>query len=211
MKPILALVVPFLLALALGISLILAFGLAPSFSPRYGAIPSSAEAMVRANTSSGTACGSKYHMTPPETDLGLVGVSPSPAAVTAEWIPGLDSRSCRAILTQGGQVIASALATAIDNDPMVTPGTYMCPNDTGTSVTLYFNYGNVRQGEIVDVDLEGCPWIGDPERGGRWWLIRPKAESSFGANLARLAPTGWRSYVEEIIHHDFSGSPSKEP
>jgi hypothetical protein len=211
MKPILALVVPFLVALALGISLILAFGLAPSFSPLYGAIPRTPEAMVRVNTSAGTACGPKDHSTPPATDPGLVGVSPSPTAVTAEWIPSMDSASCRAILTQGGQVIASALATAIDNDPTVAPGSYMCPNDTGTSVTLYFNYGNVRQGEIVDVDLEGCPWIGDPERGGRWWLDNPKVDSSFGPSLATLAPPGWRSYVEAIIHHDFSGSPSKEP
>ena len=206
MKPLLALVIPFIAAFALGIPLILLFGLSPDYLPLYGAIPSTPEAMVRVNNG----CGPEHYATPPAIDLGLVGVSPSPTAVTAEWIPGGDSKSCRAILTQGGPVIASTLATAIDNDPVVAPGTYMCPVDTGTSVTLYFSYGNVHIGETVDVSLEGCPWIGDPERGSRWWLFTAHTESSFGPAIATLAPTTWRSYIEPLVHHD-GGSGSKEP
>ena len=206
MKPILALVLPFIAAFALGLPLILFFGLSPGFLPLYGAIPSAPEAMVRVNNG----CGPKNYSTPPVTDLGLVGVSISPTAVTAEWIPGGDSRSCRAVLTHGGQVIASTLATAIDHDPVVAPGTYMCPMDTGTSVTLYFGYGAIHSGEIVEVSLEGCPWLGDPERGSRWWLLTPHTESSFGPAIATLAPSSWRSYVEPLVHHN-AGSGSKEP
>jgi hypothetical protein len=207
-KPILALVIPFLVALALGISLILAFGLAPNFSALYGTIPSTPEAMLRVTTSSGTVCGPKNHTTPPVTDLGLVGVSAAPTAVTTEWIPGLDSASCRAVISHGGQAIASALANAIDDEPTVAPGSYMCPEDTGTSVALYFKYGDAPLAETVEVNLEGCPWIGDPERGSRWWL-GPKTDSSFGPAMATLAPSSWRSYVQAIVHHDSGGGPEE--
>ena len=193
MKAIFALVVPLIAALALGITLILLFGLTSSFSPLDAAIPTIPEPMSLLNTSSGMVCGPRNHATPSSSGSGLVGVTPSPTAVTAEWVPGLDSRTCRARLTHGDQVIAGVLADAIDDEPKVPPGSYMCPSDSGTRALLYFSYGHSRQGEVVTVDLEGCLWIGNPARTSRWWSENPNAVKSFAPALAALAPHTWHS------------------
>ena len=87
MKPILALVVPFIVTLALGIPLVLLFGQSPGFLPAYAAIPSTPEAMIRIHH----VCIPRNNALSPETELGLVGVLPLPTTVTAAWIPGFGS------------------------------------------------------------------------------------------------------------------------
>jgi hypothetical protein len=51
-----------------------------------------------------------------------------PSAVAVVWLPGLNSRACRAVLTRGNAHIASTLASEIDGARVVpNADTYMCP------------------------------------------------------------------------------------
>jgi hypothetical protein len=196
-KAILALVVPAAAAMAVGIGLIVAFGLGTNFLPLYALVPSSSAhtALIEVNGGSGPLCSVGQPEPLNETDSGLVGVSLLPVSVTAEWFPGENSKACHSVLTHGGQAAATALAAAVDAEPKVLPGVYMCPADDGTSVSLYFSYAGTQAAEVVEVRLDGCRWIGDSGRTSRWWSGPSGVDASFGPALAALAPPMWRGYV----------------
>jgi hypothetical protein len=110
--------------------------------------------------------------------------------VAVVWIPGLNSRACKAQLTRGNAHIASALARDIDAAPVVSnASTYNCPNDDGTSARLYFSY---RHGatQRFDADLSGCAWIAAPRDASR------SSTAQFRRDMTKLAPNVWRRYVD---------------
>ena len=201
MKAILALVIPATAALALGIGLILTFGLGTNYLPLYAAVPTSPRPMLLIKGSDGSTpvCAMGHLGQPTATESGLVGIAPSPVAVTAEWLPGENSRSCQSVLTHGGRATATALATAIDHEPAVRAGVYMCPMDDGTSVALYFSYGHAQAAEVVEVHLTGCLWIFDSGRKSRWWSGPTGVDASFSPALSALAPPSWRGYLHRSL------------
>jgi hypothetical protein len=109
--------------------------------------------------------------------------------VAVVWLPGLNSRACKAVLTRGNAHIASALASDIDEGWVVpNADTYMCPDDDGTSARLYFTYAQGATWRI-DADLSGCSWITAPGDGTR--ASTPK----FREDISTLAPLPWRAYL----------------
>jgi hypothetical protein len=198
-KALLAVVVPLLSAAVLGVALIVAFAQssgAPPYKPA-AVSPPSLPAL-----SSGAAPGTNHLCAPRErlpTSLppgsGVVTISPDSTSVTALWLPGLDPSDCQAAITRGGRALAVELAAALDGEPAVGTGIYACPLDNGSSVVLYFGYGEGRASEAVSVALSGCRFISDPGRKSRWWLKPGRAPLNFGQLLARLAPNPWRSNI----------------
>jgi hypothetical protein len=201
-KAILALVIPATVALTLGIVLIVAFGLGTNLLPLYALVPSSPAhtALIKISGGSGPLCSGGQYEPLNATDSGLVGVSLAPVSVTAEWFPGENSEACHSVLTHGGQAAATALAAAVDAEPKVLPGVYMCPADDGTSVSLYFSYAGTQVAEVVEVRLDGCLWIFDSGRTSRWWSGPAGVDASLAPALAALAPPMWRTYVHGSLH-----------
>jgi hypothetical protein len=117
-------------------------------------------------------------------------VSSHPSGVTVIWLPGLNDKTCRAVLVKGGARRAGALARAIDA-ARFTPhaATIMCPMDDGTVARLYFSFSHRRPTQRIDADLSGCSWITAPGRGAR------ASSSQFRSAMTALAPPAWRPYV----------------
>jgi hypothetical protein len=66
--------------------------------------------------------------------------------------------------------------------------TYMCPDDDGTGVRLYFMYAEAATRRI-DADLSGCSWITTPGDGTR------ASTPTFREDMSTLAPLPWRAYL----------------
>jgi hypothetical protein len=198
-KAILALVIPAFSALALGIALIVAFGLGGSFLPVNALVPRAPEplTLIQGNGGSSAICGAGKSAPVSALGSGLVGVTPAPTTVTAEWQPGENSMQCRSETTRGGPALAASLATAINHDPVVQGGAYMCPLDDGASVTLYFSYPHSLVAEVVKVNLGGCEWISDPGRTSRWWSGPRTVDAGFLPALSSLTPRAWKQYLPE--------------
>ena len=98
---------------------------------------------------------------------GLVWVDPHPDGGIVTWHPGMNSTSCQAALTHLSERQARAFAEAVDRGKRVPPGSYSCPTDDGSGVTVYLTYPHQQGSEVVDVDLEGCRWAGAPGRAAR--------------------------------------------
>jgi hypothetical protein len=112
-----------------------------------------------------------------------------PSAVDIVWLPGLNSRACKAVLTRGTAHIASTLTSDIDGARVVpNADTYMCPDDDGTGARLYFMYADGAT-QRIDADLSGCSWITAPGDGAR------SSTSMFRQDMSILAPRPWRSYL----------------
>src|ERR1700761_4274482 len=96
-KAILALVIPACSALALGVALILAFGLGSSFLPVNAFVPNSPQPTSEIAGSGGASaiCSPGKSTTEDAFGSGLVGITAAPVAVTAEWSPGENSTRCR--------------------------------------------------------------------------------------------------------------------
>jgi hypothetical protein len=160
---------------------------APVVTAYAGVTPSS---LVPATHLRGAECvvsGDTSISSPPGTTSPSVLAHPS--AVAAVWIPGLNSRACKAVLTRGNAHIASTLASDIDGARVVpNADTYMCPDDDDRGARLYFMYahGATRR---IDADLSGCSWITDPGDGTR--ASTPK----FREDMSTLAPLPWRAYL----------------
>jgi hypothetical protein len=123
--------------------------------------------------------------TPPPT------LSPDPSGVTVVWIPGLNSKTCKAVLTRGNAHVASVIASGLDHAMIVQRGVQSgpimsCPNNDGTTARLYFTYVH-RPTQRIDFDLSGCTWITGPGR--RFFTAQ------FRADMSMLAPNEWRAYV----------------
>jgi hypothetical protein len=116
-------------------------------------------------------------------------VSAHPVGVTVIWLPGLNSKTCKAAMTRGNAHIASALASDIDHASVVPNSTtIVCPADDGTSARLYFTYSRGAM-QRIDADLSGCAWITAPGDASR------RSNAQFRKNMATLAPSAWRGYV----------------
>jgi hypothetical protein len=198
-KALLAVVVPLLTAIALGVALVVAFGRS-SGAPPYKPVADTPPSLPTVN--GGTAPETGHFCAPRErlpTSLpprsGVVTISPNPTSVTALWLPGLDPSDCRAVITRGGSALAVELATALDDEPAVGTGIYACPLDDGSSVALYFGYDEGRSSQFVTVALSGCRFVSDPGRKPRWWLKPGPTPLSFGKILATLAPNPWRMKI----------------
>jgi hypothetical protein len=116
-------------------------------------------------------------------------VSTDPVGVVIVWLPGLNSKSCKAVTTRGGPDIARDLARAIDKAPEVTsPRGRMCPSDDNTTARLFFSYHG-KPTQQAYANLTGCEWINAPGDAPRWSTAR------FRSDIAMLAPAAWRPYV----------------
>ena len=160
---------------------------APAVTAYAGVTPSS---LVPATHLRGAVCvvsGDNSSSSSPGTTSPSVLAHPSAVAVV--WLPGLNSRACKAVLTRGNAHIASTLASDIDEARVVpNADTYMCPDDDGTGARLYFMYAQGAT-QRIDADLSGCPWITAPGDGTR--ASTPK----FREDMSILAPPPWRAYL----------------
>jgi hypothetical protein len=112
-----------------------------------------------------------------------------PSAVAVVWLPGLNSKACKAVLTRGNAHLASALGGDIDGARVLpNADTYMCPDDDGTGARLYFVYAHGAT-QRIDAELGGCSWITAPGDGTR--ASTPK----FREDMSTLAPLPWRSHL----------------
>ncbi len=113
-----------------------------------------------------------------------------PSGVTAEWLPGLNQRPCRAALTHSGAAVARRLATLIDESKVVPPGAvFSCPLDDDSEVRLFFSYvgGGVR---TIWVPLTGCAFLGDTSSRD----LRMAAPTLL-TTLRSIGPLPWRSQL----------------
>ncbi len=168
--------------------MVLATVSAPALAAAHGATgPSS---LVPATHLSGAVCVvSGNSATSAHTGTTPFSVPAHPDGVDVVWLPGLDDKSCKAVLTRGTVHVASALASDINGAPVVPAGRLVnCPMDDGTSARLYFTY---RHGatERVDADLSGCSYMTVPGHAGR------SSSAPFRRDLTTLAPSAWRAYV----------------
>jgi hypothetical protein len=150
-----------------------------------GVTPSS---LVPATHPRGVVCvvsGNTSISSPPGTTPPPVLAHPSAVAVV--WLPGFNSRACKAVLTRGNAHLASALASDIDGAPVVpNANTYTCPDDDGTGARLYFMYAHGAT-QRIDADLGDCSWITDPGDGTR------ASTPQFREDMSTLAPLPWRA------------------
>jgi hypothetical protein len=119
-------------------------------------------------------------------------LSAHPSGVDIVWLPGLQSKTCKAVLTRGNAHFASALASAIDDAPMVKPGPpFSCNvNDDLTSARLYFTYVR-RSTQRIDDHLSECGSItGSGDRG-----VSRSPTDQFLRDMTTLAPAAWWAYV----------------
>jgi hypothetical protein len=122
-------------------------------------------------------------------------LSAHPSGVEIVWLPGLYSKTCKAVLTRGNAHIASALASAIDEAPVVKPGPPFSCNiqDDRTSARLYFTYAH-RSTKRIDDHLSECGSITDSGDGG----ASRSPTDQFLRNMTTLAPAAWRRYVGAV-------------
>ena len=160
---------------------------APVVTAYAGVTPSS---LVPATHLRGAVCivsGNNSLSSPPGTTSPSVLAHPSAVAVV--WLPGLNSRACKAVLTRGNAHIAATLASDIDGARVVqNADTYMCPDNDGTSARLYFMFAHGAT-QRIDADLSGCSWIKAPGDGTR------ASTPVFREDMSMLAPRSWRSYL----------------
>jgi hypothetical protein len=199
-KALLVVVVPLLTAIAIGVALIVAFGRDSGDAAAYGRGPGSPPTVPTLGAGPTPAAS---HLCLPRqrsaTSLppgsGAVSVTPDPTSVTAIWSPRLDPRDCRDAITSGSRTLAAELAAALNDEPLVASGIYHCPMDDGSSVVLYFGYGEGHATEIVTVALSGCRFISDPGRKSRWWIKPETMRPNFAQVLATIAPSPWRASI----------------
>jgi hypothetical protein len=116
-------------------------------------------------------------------------LSAHPSGVEIIWLPGEFSKTCKAVLTRGNAHIASALASDIDEAPVVKPGgpTYCNVLDDRTSARLYFTYINLSTQRIDDY-LSECGSITGSGGGG----VSRSPANQFLRDMTTLAPAAWR-------------------
>jgi hypothetical protein len=116
----------------------------------------------------------------------LPTVPQHPSGVSIVWLPGLNNRSDKAVVTYGSSRIASALADDVNTAPLVADGVVatMCPNDDGTSARLYFKYHH-RATRLVYADLSGCSSITASSN------VSLSSTAKFRRDLSTLAPRAW--------------------
>jgi hypothetical protein len=201
-KALLALLVPLLTTVALGVALVVAFGQssgAPASKPVAASPPSLPALSGGATPDSRRLCARERLPTSFPPGSGIVTISPDPTSVTALWLPGRDPSDCRAAITRGRRALAVELAAALNGEPAVGTGIYGCPLDNGSSVVLYFGFGEGRAAQAVSVALSGCRFISDPGHKSRWWLHPGRTPLTFGQILATLAPSPWRSSIRAAL------------
>jgi len=101
---------------------------------------------------------------------GRVSVSPQPTAAFAYWLPGLNSKKCRVVVTKLTEGQAASLAADV-RDSTYRRGAYSCPADDDSTVWIFFRYADRTGYEVVSAQLTGCSFAGAPHRGevGPFW------------------------------------------
>jgi hypothetical protein len=116
-------------------------------------------------------------------------VRPDPRRATIAWLPGLNSKTCQAMLTVLSGSAAAALAAAVDQSPVVTrTGVTNCPFGDGTAAELYFAYRRSPT-VVVDVALNGCTGISASDGRGR------ELDAAVQGDLFAAAPAAWQGYL----------------
>jgi hypothetical protein len=93
---------------------------------------------------------------PPSRVGPLVGVDPTPASLTAVWIPGLNAKPCVSLLTLSDTGVARSVAKAINAAAAWPEGQFSCAANDGSRVDLYFKYNSDTVGQVAVVHLTGC-------------------------------------------------------
>lgn len=137
----------------------------PTGSP-YQAAPSPAPTASLADNG---ACFAKTPMAQGQQPVpnNLVTVDAHPEGVIAFWIPGLNQRPCRVESGTFSASVAERLAEDINKSALFPRGAVNCPNDDGSAVELYFEYGSAHPSEYAHVGLAGCTSIEAPGRTSR--------------------------------------------
>ena len=175
-------------ALVFAATLLAACGQAPPPVDGAGSLPSKAPpATIMANGACILA-GSKGAPTSNGSRTTLE-VRTNPRFARVIWVPGLNARPCRAVLSRLGRGEADALATAIDAAPLFPTGTIACPNDDGGAADVYFSYRTAPSVARVWISLAGCRPIAAMDRWPR------KLDSSVMDLLRSGAPRAWRHYL----------------
>jgi hypothetical protein len=164
-----------------------AIGAAPVVTAYAGVTPSS---LVPTTHLRGAVCvvsGNNSTSSPAGTTSQSVLAQPSAVAVV--WLPGLNSRAGKAVLTRGNARIASTLASDIDGARVLqNADTYMCPDDDATSTRLYFMFAHGIT-QRIDAHLSGCSRVTGPGEGTR------ASTPVFREDMSTLAPRSWRSHL----------------
>jgi hypothetical protein len=116
-------------------------------------------------------------------------LDPHPTGGVALWLPGLNARPCRAVLTALTRSQASAFAVAVDHARPFPSGAWDCAMDDASGVTVFLSYPGRVQAEVVEVALSGC--------GG---LTAPGRSAVEGAGIGDLGP-------QPAGLHDLPGGP----
>jgi hypothetical protein len=143
-----------------------------------------APAVVPASRQRGRVCITPGSQVTPASHGRLVSVDPHPVGVTLVWLPGLNQRPCRSVMTRENAPVASRLQAELDAARAFPHRAINCPMDDGAAVDLYFDYDHGLS-EFVQVGLAGCAPAVAPHR---------TARMGFGALVAELlaiAPPAW--------------------
>lgn len=135
-------------------------------APEYAAAPTHAYgATMEANKNGHHFCSSSDGLAPSGGDL-RPWLDRDPAGGVALWLPGMNARPCRAVLTTLTRSQATAFAEAVDAAKARSSGIYNCPMDDASSVTVFLSYAGQRLAEVVREALLGCGGISAPGRSG---------------------------------------------
>jgi len=93
---------------------------------------------------------------------------PDPSGATVLWLPGLNSKPCRTVLTHLGPVRARTFAADVDKAKPFPKGAISCPMDDGSSATVFLAYAGRTETEVVRVGLTGCASFSAPHRAILW-------------------------------------------
>lgn len=91
-------------------------------------------------------------------------LDPGPTGGVALWLPGMNARPCRAVLTSLSRSQATAFAAAVDAAKTWPSGRYNCPADDASSVSVFLFYAGRPQAEVVREGLAGCISLTAPGR-----------------------------------------------
>ena len=147
-----------------GVALVAGCGLDPG-TPVFAPVPSHTSAGVRKKPDAGpTVCVKPGDGLAPSGGNTRPRVDLDPTGATVLWLPGLNSRPCRTVLTHIGAVRARRLAAEVDRAKPFPRGPIECPADDGSAATVFLTYARRAEAEVVRVGLTGCRSFSAPHR-----------------------------------------------
>jgi hypothetical protein len=110
------------------------------------------------------ACALPTDGLPPSGGTTRPWLDPEPTGGEVLWLPGLNSRRCRGVLTPIDRDHAVRIAGAVDAAKPFPPGIYHCPMDDASSATVFLFYAGTKLAELVRIKLGGCGGVSAPGR-----------------------------------------------